>query len=291
MDVSATVSNDKAGLNADNTDRMLEDHVLIADYGYNDILDITLDPQNNNALIFTTNYLVDRVNVITDALTATGGGAIPVSKEGTGLPANIPVYCAIVEMANSDIAYIGTEEGIYKTENFTDVSPTWVLYNNGINAKVPVFKLYQQTNYISGSRYREYDAQGVPKYTPFQGVKNYGMIYAATHGLGVFIDTFYYNAIPEWHLPFEKSKSVNLTVFPNPAANNITVDFTIASTRDVLISISDITGKTILTKSLGARMIGNHQEKIDCSVLSEGFYFVTVNAGEQNQSAKIVIRK
>jgi len=86
-------------------------------------------------------------------------------------------------------------------------------------------------------------------------------------------------------------KTVNLTVFPNPATNRLTLDFTLSATNNVHISITDITGKTVYTQSLGTRMIGNYKENIDCSALSEGLYFVTVNAGSQNQSAKVVIRK
>ena len=293
MEVSDNIQNPKAGLSADNPKRKLKDNVLLTNF-LKDILDIALDPQDNNTLIFTTNDVGQRINVITDALTAEGGAATVVSKEGTGLPATAPVYCAIVEMSHSDIAYIGTEEGVYKTKSFTDSDPTWELYNTGINAKVPVFKLYQQTNYIPSTQAVFYKPSGEEDYrVSFQGVTNYGTIYAATHGLGIFIDNYYWDDIPEPG-PFPTpigNKSVNLHLFPNPATNSITVDFALAATNDVQITISDIAGRTVFTKSLGARMIGNHQEQIDCSVLPEGFYFVTVDAGYQKQTGRIVINK
>ena len=290
MDVSARIHDVEAGLNAENLLRMLEDNTLVENYPF-DILDIALDPQNSNTLIYTTANNGMRINAITDALIATGGVASIVAKEGSGLPIDAAVYCAVVEMSGSDAVYIGTEEGVYKTENFTDPNPQWELYNKGINAKVPVFKMYQQANFVPTARSVSYDAQGKPDYKYFQGVANCGTLYAATHGLGVFMDSTHWDKIPEPYFPFHKPESVNLNVFPNPANNSITVDFTLAATNNVQISITDITGKTILTKSLGARMIGDYQEKIDCSALSEGLYFVTVNAGYQNQSAKIIISK
>ena len=290
MEVSHNISDSTKGFSADNPNRKLEDNTLIADFLY-EILDIALDPQDNNTLLFTTSDNGQRINAITDALTAFGGEANVVVKEGTGLPATAAVYCAIVEMSNSDIAYIGTEEGVYRTENFTDSDPTWKLYNIGINAKVPVFKLYQQTNYVSNAHSVRYTAKGAAEYTYFQGVTNYRMIYAVTHGMGIFVDSSYWDNIPNIPFPNPTSNSVNLHIFPNPAANSITLDFTIAAASDIQISISDVTGKTVLTQSLGARMLGKHQENIDCSALSEGFYFVTVHAGNQNQSAKIIIRK
>ena len=288
MDVSGRILSATVGLSDNNPNRMLEDNILVENIP--DILDIALDPSNANNLIYTTNIDGMRVNVITDALIATGGTASVGSREGN-LPSKLPVYCAIVEMSNSDIAYIGTEEGVFKTENFTSSNPQWDLYNNGINAKVPVFKLHQQTNYIGNNRAVYYDAQGKETSVRFQGVTNYGVLYAATHGLGIFMDSAHWDKILDPYFPPMGGKSVNLTVFPNPAANSITLDFTLSATNNVLINITDITGKTVYTQSLGMRMIGNYQENIDCSVLSEGLYFVTVNAGSQNQSAKVVIRK
>ena len=175
--------------------------------------------------------------------------------------------------------------------NFTSSSPTWILYNNGMGSKVPVFKLYQQTNFVGDNRAVSYDPQGNPKDITFPGVKNYGVIYAATHGLGVFMDSSHWNNIPEFPYIIPNPKNVNLHVFPNPTHASLTVDFSIANTNNVTITLSDIMGRTIYTKSLGYRMIGDHQEKIDCATLPDGIYFVTVNAGYQNQSAKIVIRK
>jgi len=293
MDVAAGI---KGGSdNIDNDERMLEDHILIENMQSVDILGIALDPQDNNTLVYVTNGFGDRVYAITDALTATGGAATIESKEGMGIPENIAVYSVIVEMSNSDVACIGTEEGVYKTINFTSSSPTWIPYNDGIDAKVPVFKLYQQTTFIPDANAVKYEPDGQggykPTYIPFTGVKNYGVIYAATHGLGVFMDSAHWNRIPEIPTIIPNPKNVNLHVFPNPTHANVTVDFTIANTNNVTISLSDIMGRNIYTKSLGYRMIGDHQEKIDCSNLSDGIYFITVNAGYQNQSAKIVIRK
>ena len=289
MDVSEAVHNINAGLQTDNMRRELEDNVLVKDTSLN-ILGITLDHQDNNRLIFVTNS-GSRIYEITDALTAIDGNANLVAKEGEGIPESIVVYCAIVEMLDGDIAYIGTEEGVYKTTDFTSSNPKWELYNQGMNTKVPVFKLYQQTNYIPNNRSVEYDGQGQPSYLDFQGVSNYRTIYAATHGLGIFMDDTYWDEIPEMYFPTGGNNTLRMNVFPNPATASITVDFTVTQTNNVQITLSDITGRMMVTKSLGTRMIGNHQEKIDCSALSEGFYFVTINAGYQNQTAKIIIRK
>ncbi|MCL2131217.1 MAG: T9SS type A sorting domain-containing protein, partial [Lentimicrobiaceae bacterium] len=291
MDVSEAISDNLKGFNDPNPQRGLVDNVVKDDL-FDDVLDIALDPQNNNTLIYTTNnQFVGKVNVITDALIATGGTATVESKDGTGLPPDIIVYCAIVEMSGSDTAYIGTEEGVYKTTNFTSSSPTWELCNEGINAKVPVFKLYQQTNYVPNNRAVYYDAQEKETYMDFQGVTNYGVIYAATYGLGIFVNNSHWNAIPEPFFPTGRNENMKINVYPNPATSSMTVDFTIAATNEVQISISDVMGRVVSTKHLGTKMMGNHQENIDCSALADGFYFVTINAGYQNQTTKIIINK
>ena len=298
MDVSEAIHSKSAGYNTDNSRRMLQDAILVENIQYQDVLDIALDPQDNNRLVYVTNNAYgDRVYEITDALTAAGGTANCVSKDGApyqdgiGIPDEIAVYSILIEMSNSDIAYIGTEQGVFRTENFTGAYPIWEPYNQGINGKVPVFKLYQQTNLVYGNTAVYYDAQGQEDRIHFQRVTNYGAIYAATHGLGVFIDSTYCNSIPEYHFPTGSDNRISMHVFPNPARTSVTVDFTLLNTNRVNISVFDVMGREILTKPLGYRMIGNHQEQIDCSSLSEGIYFVRINAGNQNQSAKIIISK
>jgi hypothetical protein len=291
INISKTIKDKASAEGWDNDDYALSVAVL-ANLPFVDVLGIALNPQDSNVLVYVTNVEGDRVNAITNALTATDPlSAIIEQKEGTGLPPAIAVYTAVVEMNNPEIAYIGTEEGIYRTTNFASPSPVWDLYNNGINAKVPVFKLYQQTNLVHGATSVTYNAQGKPISVNFTGVKNYGIIYAATHGLGVFVDSMYWNSIPDAPFYGTTPNSISLHVFPNPVQTAVTVDFTITNTTDVRIVLSDVVGRTVMTKPLGTRMIGNYQESIDCSALSEGIYFVTVNAGYRNQSAKIVIRK
>ncbi len=102
----------------------------------------------------------------------------------TGLPA-MPVYSSVLEMqANTDIAIIGTEEGIWMSD---DVSTgEWYQASTGMG-KVPVMDLKQQTNYKGSFTITTYDpVTNEPSYEIFTEIKNYGMIYAATHGRGIF---------------------------------------------------------------------------------------------------------
>ena len=66
---------------------------------------------------------------------------------------------------------MGTEFGIYSTDNITVSSPQWSADNEGLG-NVPVYMLTQQDFYNQGS-------------------PNYGVIYAATHGRGIFANYKY----------------------------------------------------------------------------------------------------
>ncbi len=283
------------GFADDNPYRQLEDNVLIENVSGVDILSITLDPQDNNNLIYTTNgngLAFDRVVVITDALTATNGNATVKPKEGTGIPENLAVYTAIVEMNHANLAYIGTEAGVYISENFTSDTPTWTLYNNGITIKVPVFKLFQQTKNWPKTQSVSYSADGTATYIDFPGVSNYGSIYAATHGLGVFIDSTYFDAIADRKIDHSSQQMAqNIKVYPNPTNNTATLAFELKEKTNLTINVTDITGRIIKSEYKNNLTEGYYQENIDCSNLSEGIYFVTINMNNKVYTKKLVVNK
>jgi hypothetical protein len=296
LDACKAVYDASSGLNADNDRRMLKDDTLLLGTT-SDVLSIALDPQNNENLIFTTNDIggiFPRINLITNAQTATLSSVNITPKEGNGIPERMPVYTAFVEMTHSNIASIGTETGIYKTEDFTSPTPAWTLYNSGIDMSVPVFKLYQQTKNIPGSHSITYSGTGDPAKIDYPGVSNYGVIYAATHGAGLFVDSTYLTSTGiNRYEPNSKSANENtLKVYPNPANSYFSIDYTLTSSNEqVQLNIVDITGKIIYTKNLGLKQAGSHSERLNSADLPNGFYFVNMMIGQYNKTAKIIISK
>ena len=304
IEVEASLFSTSASVGADNPDRKLINDTLIYEKsvsaigGIGAILSICLDPQNDDNLLYTTNDLgsvtTPRINLITNATTATLStvtDAIKV-KEGTGLPDESPVYTAIIEMANSNIAFVGTDKGVYKTESFENANPVWVPYNEGINANIPVFKLFQQTKQIYDATCMYYNRLGEAIKVFFPGVHNTGIIYAGTHGLGMFTYSEYFQPHPTSISPIKPiANNSALKVYPNPASNVVTVDFTLAKDEQVQLNIVDITGKVIFSNNIGNRDTGLHSEMIDCSKLSSGLYFVNMKTNTQNKTAKIIITK
>ncbi|MBP5411825.1 MAG: T9SS type A sorting domain-containing protein [Bacteroidales bacterium] len=294
IDVSKHVYDPEAAYTTYNDHRMLVDDTLIFELSGADILSIALDPQDNNTLVYTTNgdgVAYYRVNAITNALTATLSTVIEEIKEGSGIPEDVAIYTSIIEMSNSDIAYVGTEVGVYKTENFTSDMPTWTLYNNGINVKIPVFKLFQQTKYFPNNQSITYSADGNSVKIDFQGTSNYGSIYAATYGLGIFIDSTYFNGIQENRYAEDKANVNNMTIYPNPTNSHATLSFEMTNDEQVTLNIYDITGRMISNKNLGYLPYGTHTENIDCNNMSNGIYFVNIKTNNNTKTIKLVIQK
>jgi hypothetical protein len=296
LDVSKMVYDSTAGLYDNNDRRMLVDDTLVSGVT-SDILSIALDPQNNDHLIYTMKATggasAPRIKLITNAQTATSSTVTSVDKEGSGIPTDMPVYTSLIEMKNANIAYAGTEKGIYKTVNFTSTNPEWTLYNNGIDIAVPVFQLYQQTKNLPSTYSVMYEGSGEETRVDFPGVSNYGMIYAATHGAGIFRDTTYwiYNGtnIPNYGSKFAREST--LKVYPNPASSSFTIDYTLTSREQVQLKVVDITGKTIYTNNLGTKEAGTYSERLECSHLPNGFYFVNMIIGRYGKTGKIIISK
>ena len=300
IEVSNSVFDISSGVEDNNPNRKLKNDTLIyegqigSDFVTGDILSITLDPNNNNNLLYTTNApggpITPRISLITNALTASKDNVAFSVKDGSGLPDGA-VYTAIVEMSDNKIAFIGTEKGVYKTTSFDASSPTWASYNVGIDANVPVFKLLQQTRRLDNDKSVYYTKLGERMEIDFPGVANTGIIYAATYGLGMFAYTEYHQpivSIPSY--PGGKMET-KLAVYPNPVTNVVTVDFTLLKEEQVQLNIVDITGKVIISNNIGNREAGKNTETLDCSGLSSGMYFVTLKTNTQNKTAKIVVSK
>lgn len=79
-------------------------------------------------------------------------------------------------------------------------------------------------------------------------------------------------------------------MFPNPAANELTVEVPMEADGDVAVSIFDPAGKIALQQhsTLGK---GNNQMTFDLNKLPNGVYFVQVRNGEMAKTRKLVIQK
>jgi len=253
------------------------------------ITSIAVDPKDANKVLVTlgnygnTDYVFYSTNAIGDAPVFS---SVQGSGE-TGLPA-MPVYSSILEMqANTDIAIIGTEEGIWMSD---DVSTgEWYPASTSMG-KVPVMDLKQQTNYKGSFTITTYDPiTNEPFYEIFTEIKNYGMIYAATHGRGIFRVEKYFTVGDEEYSENGISNDANLTIFPNPSSDNINVSFDLSDNSNVQLKVFDLSGKLMYSRNINSLSKGNQKVEVKVDSFSRGTYLLQLISGNKTSTAKLVI--
>ena len=270
------------------------------------ITSIYVNPYNNDELILT--FASGDIEVSGNATSANDSVELILnSKTGNGLPSDAAFYTAIVlkcdannanNTVTSDMAMIGTEEGVYYTENFNSTDPDWYAANSGIDSKVPVIQLIQQrkmTEDVESHYYsKSYIGDSAVIDTTivfFEGVKNHGWVYAATYGRGIFCtDAFGQKGVA---VPSTKkiAKSEGLRIYPNPTSGEATVSYRLDKDSQVSIRIFDLSGRNIATQQVGKRYAGENQTTLQCGSLPSGIYFIQIKSGEKTQNGKLVITK
>jgi hypothetical protein len=88
----------------------------------------------------------------------------------------------------------------------------------------------------------------------------------------------------------ENSSPVTVAnAFPNPAGENSFVDYNLQSEENVVINVTDVTGKVVMTINEGNMQAGNHRVQLNTADLAAGTYFIHVTAGAANATSKLVV--
>ncbi len=249
------------------------------------ITSMAIDPADANRLAITLGGFSSgykHVYYSTNATAATPSFA----PKGGNLPSSLPVYAGLIPVNNSKQMVIGTEFGMMFTDDITVPNPNWVSANNGIDEDVPVFMLTQQIYQQSFKRVAVMD-NGVPVYTDYPGIYNYGMVYAATHGRGFFA-TNQYVGIPEIS-GTAKTKHEMMKLYPNPATNYTNIEYKLNKASNIHIQIYDLSGRLVKELNLGTRS-GMLKERINLSSLETGTYIMQMHADNQTAVNKFIKR-
>jgi hypothetical protein len=78
-------------------------------------------------------------------------------------------------------------------------------------------------------------------------------------------------------------------VYPNPANGNAAVNYSLTEQSEVVITITDITGKVVNTLNEGVKAQGAHRVDLNTANLSAGTYFISINAGGAVSTQKFSI--
>ncbi len=111
-----------------------------------------------------------------------------------------------------------------------------------------------------------------------------------SYGNDVFIDDF--NIIDASQIGVVEAPSTSFNIFPNPVTEESTIAFEVNETKDLNISILDITGRVLHQVFAGNVEPGSHQISINSNLFqSAGVYFVRMTANNEISTKKIVVTK
>ncbi len=209
------------------------------------ISDVEYGASENEIFVTMHNY-----NVVS-IWYSSNGGTTWVSKEGN-LP-DLPVKCILKNQLNANEVIIGTELGVWYTNNFNTTAPTWNQSYNGMsNVKVVDLDL-----------------------------RNDNTVFAATYGRGIFSGQFTATSLSIDDNVLNKG----IKVYPNPSNGivNIAID---NYNGDITVEVYDINGRKVFSNA-GDYMKVN---TINLQGFQRGVYILNVNGESLSYSEKIILQ-
>jgi hypothetical protein len=232
------------------------------------ITSISIDPANNNNVLVTLGNYGNSTYVYK---TTNGLAATPTFVSAQGALPAMPVYAGVYEMTNHNTVILGTEYGVFATTDITAGTPVWSAQNTG-TGNVPVTMIKQQTN------------PGLYYYRP----DNYGELFLASYGRGMFYDSTYSMILGVDPGPAKPAADNRLKVQPNPFTGNVTIAYKIGKTSPVNAMIYDLQGRMIYTTSFGTQQHGDHTQTLNLSNLPTGTYIIKLDYGTGSLYGKAV---
>jgi photosystem II stability/assembly factor-like uncharacterized protein len=249
------------------------------------ITSIAIDPENtNNVMVTLGNYGNDYYVLFSSNALAEH----PDFESRQGNLPKMPVYSSLIEMNDGNLGIIGTEYGIFTTNNLHAASPEWVS-DAGSMGRIPVFDLKQQ---IVSKEYMEVRLVNGNEVIiiPYAGTNNYGSIYAATYGRGLFsTDHFFMVGTDENKIDGSSVNTDELRLYPNPVITNATVEIELNENTDVSFNIINLNGQ-ILSAQTRHLVKGNNKITFDMSQLQPGVYFIQSESDSGGRTKKCIVK-
>ncbi len=247
------------------------------------ITSIAIDPENPaNVMVTLGNYGNDHYVFYSE----NGLDQTPTFNSIQGNLPKMPVYSSVIEMTDTDLGIIGTEYGIFVTDNVHDASPVW-MRQDSLMGSVPVFQLLQQRVSKTKDTVTLVNGNEVI-YLIHYGTDNYGDIYAATFGRGLLRCNNFRKpvGIDEENVDSENNY-LQLNVYPNPISNYGTIEFDALSASDAEVEIFDLAGRKVFGLNEFVQK-GKNKIDLDFSNLNSGTYIVKMTVGSSVYTQKIV---
>ncbi len=201
------------------------------------------------------------------------------NKTGTGTFSNVITYCSLMEKSDYRKVFVGTDKGIYWTQDITQTSPVWTNVNVGTPAaqQLPngqVFDIRQQTM------------------NPWECF-NSGQIYVATNGRGIWTNNNYYNvSVVSVREIVASAHANNLGIYPNPTNGEVFVTFNGYQGESAVITVMDINGRIVKSDALGKLNAGETTYSFETGNLTNGVYIVNVTSDSGlRRVSKLIVSK
>lgn len=153
---------------------------------------------------------------------------------------------------------------------------------NGITSPDAVFcnTAVKQANYGSA---------GMPKIVVLAGA-SHSVLFNQNNGLNV---TNFNNAISQGlvtGISENKQNDFKLSFFPNPSTTNkANINYTLVEGSDVTVEIYNTLGAKVKNVNLEKQAAGKHESILDFETLTNGVYFMKLNAGGYSQILKFTV--
>lgn len=88
----------------------------------------------------------------------------------------------------------------------------------------------------------------------------------------------------------ESCIDLNMTVYPNPADDQVNVTYVLPFDSDVTVNVYDIAGKLVLSEVKKTEAQGFHKVSLNNNDLAKGFYTVSVQTVKGRSTAKLIVK-
>lgn len=232
------------------------------------ITGIGIDRNDSNRMIVTLgNYGNSSYVYYTENAYAT----VPTWKSIQGNMPSMPVYDAEFVYDNPNMVIVGTEFGVFGTTNVAATSVNWTEQNTGLSVGKPF------------PRVATYELRQVDKPKNDFG----SVIYAGTHGRGIFETKTLYTGIKN----LDGTISAQLSIYPNPATEYATVQYSINQKDNISLTVMDMTGKVVYQQQLNNQTPGLKKQRIETDNLPKGTYIVQIAGAKHKGAAKMIVQK
>ncbi|MFH2095782.1 MAG: T9SS type A sorting domain-containing protein [Bacteroidota bacterium] len=188
------------------------------------------------------------------------------------------------------IVYENTSDPVYKADVF--LSDSLVNYPC-MATQTDMTGIYQFTGIPAGSYEIVVDMPGIPLIsshhftvtatnTQFTGYDFYvDTVISRLTGIGIYADTTNINNSVETHI-----SGITVSVYPNPFADNVNIDYRLDNSTDVSLELIDVNGRTVKEMVSMEQQSGEHHYEI--SGLDAGIYYVVLKTGHTCYVKKIL---